>query len=62
MRGPDAIQEALFTVAKLDDFVPQDHPLRAVRELVNGALSEMNVKFNEFEASSEISFNYFILW
>ena len=34
MRGADAMQESLFTVAKLDDFVPQDHPLRNVQGLV----------------------------
>jgi transposase len=31
MRGSDAMQESVFTVAKLDDFVPPDHPLRTVR-------------------------------
>ena len=31
MRGADAMQEGLFTVAKLDDFVPADHPLRAIQ-------------------------------
>ena len=39
MRGPDAMQESLFTVAKLDDFVPADRPLRAVRLLVDDALA-----------------------
>ena len=39
MRGTDAMQEALFTVAKLEDFVPSDHPLRSIRVLVNEALS-----------------------
>jgi hypothetical protein len=34
MRGSDAMQESLFTVAKLDDFVPREHPLRAIRLLV----------------------------
>lgn len=46
MRGADALQESLFTVAKLDDFVPADHPLRAVRDLVNPALSRLNGLFN----------------
>ena len=41
MRGADAMQESLFTVAKLDDFVPADHPLRAIRVLVNEALTAM---------------------
>jgi hypothetical protein len=31
MRGADAMQESLFTVAKLDDFIPEDHPLRGIR-------------------------------
>ena len=38
MRGADAMQESLFTVAKLDDFVPADHPLRSIRVLVNDTL------------------------
>ena len=40
------MQESLFTVAKLDDFVPTDHPLRAIRVLVNDALEAMNTRFN----------------
>lgn len=50
MRGTDAMQEALFTVAKLDDFVPVDHPLRAIRSLVNAALAELNGRFNAIYA------------
>ena len=30
MRGADITQEALFTVAKLDDFVSANHPLREI--------------------------------
>jgi transposase len=52
MRGADALQESLFTVAKLDDFVPADHPLRAIRVLVNQALTGMNARFNEIYADS----------
>lgn len=50
MRGTDGMQESLFTVAKLEDFVPQDHPLRAIRLLVNEALGRMNGLFNEIYA------------
>ena len=46
MRGADGIQESLFTVAKLDDFVPADHPLRSIRILVNEALVRLNSVFN----------------
>ena len=37
------MQESLFTVAKLDDLVPADHPLRAIRTLVNDALTASNL-------------------
>lgn len=52
MRGADAMQESLFTVAKLDDFVPDDHPLRSIRVLVNDALTAMNARFNVIYADS----------
>ena len=45
MRGADITQESLFTVAKLDDFVPTDHPLRAVRTLVDTALKRLDGLF-----------------
>ena len=51
MRGSDGVQEALFTVAKLEDFVPADHPLRPIRLLVNEALSALNGLFNEIYAA-----------
>lgn len=46
MRGLDEMQESLFTVAKLEDFVPADHPLRPIRKLVNDALKRLNGVFN----------------
>lgn len=46
------MQEALFTVAKLDDFVPADHPLRAIRALINEALVGLNGLFNTIYADS----------
>ena len=46
MRGADGLQESLFTVAKLDDFVPADHPLRSIRTLVNESLRRLNSLFN----------------
>ena len=38
MRGSDAMQESLFMVAKVEDFVPGDDSLRGILELVNDAL------------------------
>jgi len=52
MRGGDGVQEALFTVAKLKDFIPADHPLRPIRMVVNTALTELNDLFNEMYAGT----------
>lgn len=52
MRGGDDIQEGLFSFSKLEDFVPADHPLRAVRLLVNQALTGLNGLFNEIYSES----------
>lgn len=52
MRGNDDTQEALFTIARLEDFVPSDHPLRPIRAIVNTALGGLNDLFNEMSADS----------
>jgi len=52
MRGTDAMQESLFTVAQLEDFIPSDHPLRKVRTLVNEALDRLNGLFNAIYADT----------
>lgn len=45
MRGTDIFMEQLFTVKRLDDFVPADHPLRPVRTMVNEALQRLDGLF-----------------
>jgi transposase len=45
MRGADTVTESLFSVKKLDDFVPDKHPLRAIRAMVNNALSGLEDLF-----------------
>lgn len=52
MRGADVTQESLFTVAKLDDFVPEDHPLRSIRALTDQALGRMSSLFSSLYADS----------
>lgn len=42
MRGSDGMQEALFTMAGLEDFVPAHHPRRAIRLVVDEALVQLN--------------------
>src|SRR3984957_10102488 len=45
MRGADTFTESLFTMRKLEEFVPADHPLRAIRKMANAALEKMNSLF-----------------
>jgi transposase len=45
MRGADVTQEGLFLVRKTSDYVPADHPMIAIREIVNTALREMDRLF-----------------
>lgn len=47
MRGADTFTESLFTMRRLEDFVPAGHPLRAIRELVNQALVKMDRLFSK---------------
>lgn len=52
MRGADAMQEALFTFTRLEEFVPEDHPLRGVRLLVDESLQRLNGLFNTIYADT----------
>ena len=45
MRGADVFQESLFTTVQLESFVPADHPLRAVKALLDEAMFNMNWLF-----------------
>ncbi len=42
MRGMGEMQEPLFTMVKLEDLVPADYPLRALRLPVSPALKWLN--------------------
>lgn len=52
MRGADVMQESLFTVKRLEDFVPKAHPLRDIRDILNTALRQMDAGFNAMYAAS----------
>jgi transposase len=41
MRGGDTFTESLFTMRKLEDFVPTRHPLRELRKMANPALEKL---------------------
>lgn len=46
MRGTDVQQQAMFSYVSLERRVPNDHPLRTIRAMVNQALREMSEDFD----------------
>jgi transposase len=46
MRGEDKQQHDLFSYGSLEDRVPQDHPLRPIRIMVDEALKALSQKFD----------------
>jgi transposase len=52
MRGTDGLQETMFTFSRLEDFVPSEHPLRAIAVVVNEALKGLNSLFNSIYADT----------
>src|ERR1035437_10562122 len=50
MRGTDYQQSSMFSYISAERRVPMDHPLRAVRAMVDGALGEMGPRFDAIYA------------
>ena len=50
MRGTDGHSGSLFSYVDLEDRVPRQHPLRAIREISNGALLDLNKDFEAMYA------------
>jgi len=51
VRGSDEQTGALFSYLSPEALVPKDHPLRAIRRLVNTALEQLSPKFDALYAS-----------
>ena len=51
MRGADTFTESLFTMRHLDDFVPANHPLRPIKQMVNAALLKMDALLGRMYAA-----------
>lgn len=50
MRGEDRKQAGLFSYVSPEQRVPQDHPLRTIREMVNPALEALSLEFEKLYA------------
>jgi transposase len=51
MRGTDVHQSGMFSYVSLESRVPQEHPLRGIKELLDEALSGMSRDFDRVYAS-----------
>jgi len=47
MRGDDIQQNELFSYGSLEERVPESHPLRPIRQMVDEALTQMSGRFDE---------------
>jgi transposase len=45
MRGPEVSQSSMFSYMSIEDRIPQDHPLRAMRRLLDPVLADMSPRF-----------------
>jgi len=50
MRGADERSEGIFSYVRLEQRVPADHPLRAIRDLVDAALKGLSGDFGRLYA------------
>ena len=52
MRGPDERQAILFSYRSIEDRIPADHPLRAMRRLVDPLLGELSPRLQALYATT----------
>ena len=50
MRGDDQQQSGMFSYISAEQRVPQDHPLRPLRKMVDEALAELSPRFSRLYA------------
>lgn len=45
MRGPELSQSSMFSYVSIEDRIPQDHPLRSMRRMLDPVLNELSPRF-----------------
>ena len=60
MRGSEQIQDAMFSYISPAQRVPQDHPLRPIRKMVDEALKELSPKFDVDAAHAAVTRKSFL--
>ena len=61
MRGVDQQQSGMFSYISAERRVPKDHPLRAIRVMVDAALKESSWRFDVVYATRE-GLHRSVLW
>ncbi len=51
MRGKPRRQEMIFSYISIEDRIPSDHPLRAIRRMVDPMLAELSPRFDAIYSS-----------
>jgi transposase len=52
MRGDEKQQGGMFSYVSMEERVPPDHPLRAIRRLVDQILARMSKRFDKMYADN----------
>src|SRR5712691_9760107 len=52
MRGNEKQQDGMFSYVSMEERVPQDHPLRQIRRLVDQILANMSKRFDKLYAEN----------
>lgn len=52
MRGRDQRQDGVFSYVSMEDRIPQDHPLRAMRSMVDPILKSLSPRFSKLYADA----------
>ena len=50
MRGRERVQDAMFSYVSMEDRIPQNHPLRGIRKLVDEVLTGLSSRFERMYA------------